>query len=491
VNNLTVLDEPSLEFANGGLLEHPRDGLTLFGPPDSIAGQKEISYAIIGTQSGVAAFRDFARAITRPILTDDHLSDVHWPHFPGFEETFHAAFSIEPDWVEELDSLDLKNAATERDDHKRIFEVVSLFVNRMKAANFSDGAPQVFIVVVPDFVYTNCRSVSQFPGGHGHRISKREQRLRPLMLDFFETYEPEQYSWSLDFRYQIKARAMDLGIPLQIVRESTLRLAGPGRRGGWRQLTSLSDRAWNLATALYNKAGGKPWKLSAAREGVCHIGVSFKETDIPNTVCSFTQTFGEDGDGTVVLGEEGDWASHRKNEYHLNKESAARLLSHALKMFPGKKLKEIFLHSRSWLSEEEFDGYQTACPKGTKLAAIRVAPERSGLRLYRGGEQPVLRGTFWPLSAKRALLWSSGFQPRLGAHDGPEVPRPLCLDIQHGDCDVEQVAKDVFALTKLNYNGCSLGENQPVTTHFSRVVGEILASHRTARNCRPEFKYYI
>lgn len=490
MNSVTVFDEPQLEFAAGGALEYPRDGLTLFGPADSRARPLKLSCAIIGTPAGVGAFREFAEAIARPILTDDHLSDILWPHFPGFEEAFHATLSAEPAWVEELDALNLKNAATELDHHKRIFEVVSLYLDRMKAAKLSGQPPHFFVVIVPDFIFTNCRAVSRFLGGHGHRISKREQRLRAMMLDFFESYEPEQYAWSLDFRYQIKARAMDLGAPVQIVRESTLRLAAAGRRVGWRQLTPLSDRAWNLSTALYYKSGGKPWKLSAAREGVCHVGISFKDTDVANTVCSFAQIFWDDGDGLVVLGDEGAWASPRKGEYHLDQESARRLLSYALAPFNGKKLTEIFLHSRSPVNQEEFNGYQAACPRGVKLAAIRVTPERAGLRLYRGGAQPVLRGTFWQISPKRALLWCSGFRARLRAHNA-EVPRPLCLDLQHGDCDVEQVAKDILALTKLNYNGCSLGENQPVTTHFSDVVGEILASHRTVRNYKPAFKYYI
>ncbi len=491
MNSLAVFDEPRLEFAGGGTLEHPRDGLTLFGPVNLKARPQKLSHAIIGTQSGVAAFREFAQAVAQPILTDDHLSEVLWPHFPGFEEAFHAELSAEPAWAEELDTLDLKNAATERDEHKRIFGVVSLFLDRMAAAGFSTKPPHFFVLVVPDFVFTNCRAVSRFPGGHGHRISKREQRLRAMMLDFFETYEPKQYSWSLDFRYQIKARAMGLEIPVQIIRESTLRLAAAGRRVGWRQLTPLSDRAWNLSTALYNKSGGKPWKLSGAREGVCHLGVSFKDTDTANTVCSFAQMFWDDGDGLIVLGDEGNWNSRRKGEYHLNKESAGRLLSNALKFTHGKNLREIFLHSRSSMNEEELEGYQAACPKEVKLVAVRVAPERTGLRLYRGGAQPVLRGTFWQTSPKRGFLWCSGFKPRLCAHDSPPVPQPLCIDVQHGDCGVEQAAKDIFALNKLIYNGCSLGENQPVTTHFSRVVGEILTSHRTLRNCKPEFKYYI
>jgi hypothetical protein len=493
MNSITVFNEPQLEFASGGILEHPCDGLTLFGPADDIRTElpKKISYGVIGTQNGVASLCEFVKALNRPILTDNYLKDVFWPHYPGFEEAFHSKISDEPAWAEELDTLELKRLATELDDHKRVFGVTSLFLNRMRKVKKS---VDFFVVVVPDFVFTNCRAISRFQGGHGRRISKREQRLRAQMLDFFEAYEPEQYSWALDFRYQMKARAMELDAPIQIIRESTLRLAKAERRVGGRQLTPLSDRAWNLSASLYYKAGGRPWRLSGAREGVCHIGVSFRDTDSGYAATCAAQMFLNDGDGIVVPGDEGPWPSERRGEYHLNKESAKRLLSNALaahQSFQENALKEIFLHSRSSINEEEFEGYQEACPEGTKLVAVRVAPERLGLRLFRPGTQPVLRGTFWEVSPRRGFLWGSGFKPRLRAYDGTEVPQPLCIDIQHGDADVVQVAKDIFALTKLNYNSCRLGENQPATIHFSRTVGEILASNRAARNHKPNFKYYI
>jgi hypothetical protein len=499
MNNVVVFNEPQLEFASGGMLEHPRDGLTLFGPADSKGIEKplKLSYGIIGTHNGVTAFREFVKAISRPVLTDDYLNEAFWPHFPGFEETFHATIPAEPAWVEELDTLELKNAATERDDHKRVFGVTSLFLNRIKAVKKSDKTFRFLVAVVPDFVFANCRPISRFQGGHGHRISKREQRLRTQMLDFFENYEPEQYAWPLDFRFQVKSRAMDLGVPIQIIRESTLRLAAAERRFGGRQLTPFSDRAWNLSTALYYKFGGKPWKLGGGGTDVCHVGVSFKDTDAAGSACSFTQTFLNDGDGFVTCGDEGAWRSGKTSEYHLTRESACRLLSATLNNYKSNKshngapLARVFLHCRSKLNEEELAGYQDACPKGVQLTAVRVAPERLGLRLYRAGAQPVLRGTFWQISSKRAFLWCSGFKPRLRAYDGSEIPQPLCIHVQHGDCDAEQIARDIFALTKLNYNGCSIGENQPMTTYFSKVVGEILASNRTITNHKPEFKYYI
>ncbi len=533
MDNVLVLNEPPLEFAAGGKLEHPRDGLALFGPADSkgMGNPAKLSYGIIGTQNGVAAFADFVKAISRPVLTADYLNETQWPHFPGFEEVFHAVVPAEPAWAQELDTLALKNAATDRDDHKRVYEVVSLYLSALRTARTLEKSFGYVVIVAPDFVFTNCRPISRFQGGHGQRISRREQRLRSQMRDFFESYEPEHYGWSPDFRFQLKSRAMELGIAVQIVRESTLRLPRAERRVGGRQLTPLSDRAWNLCTALYYKSGGRPWKLADGGEGVCHVGVSFKDNDLGGTVWSAAQIFGNHGDGRIVAGSEGAWFSGRKGEYHLNEPAARQLLTAALDAYrdlqkpfslarpavlergeggreragvmeksskdkprlepgPGKPLSEIFLHTGSRLGDKELEGYQAACPAGAKLTVVRVTPERAGLRLLRPGGQPALRGTFWQLSPRRALLWTSGFKPRLGIYDGSEIPRPLCIEIQHGDTEIVRVARDILALTKLNYNGCNLGEYHPITTHFSATVGEILFSHRSLRY-QPSFKYYV
>jgi len=48
---------------------------------------------------------------------------------------------------------------------------------------------------------------------------------------------------------------------------------------GERGLTPISDRCWNLAVALYYKAGGKPWRLGSAREGVCYVGIAYRRKD--------------------------------------------------------------------------------------------------------------------------------------------------------------------------------------------------------------------
>jgi hypothetical protein len=103
----------------------------------------------------------------------------------------------------------------------------------------------------------------------------------------------------------------------------------------------------------------------------------------------------------------------------------------------------------------------------------------------------VLRGTTWIQGPRRAYLWGSGFKPAVLSYDGAETPRPLRIDIQHGVADIEQVTKDILALTKLNYNTCRVGDAEPVTVRFSDAVGEILIGNPTVKGPLPQFKYYI
>ncbi len=491
MNKANIYQEPVLVFGLEQRLSHPRDGVTLFGPFDSkgIEKPRQITYALFGTPDGMQLFRAFSAALNRPILTEDRYDEVLWSHFPCFEEAFHAVWSAEPAWQDEIKADKLSEATTIAELHQRVYSAVNLYLDAMRIAKQRDETFHVFVCVVPDSVYGSCRVLAT-----GQRKRRHERGLRESMGDFFESFDPRQYGFSLDFRRQIKARVMGLEVPIQIVRESTLRLHARESMAE-RELTPLSDRAWNLATALYYKSGGKPWKLGTARDGVCYVGVAFKDTeDRDNNACSAAQMFLDDGDGVVFLGDYGRWYSERKGEYHLSRPAAKKLLAGVLKTYHdqhGKPLSEVFLHCRSSINDEEFAGYKEACPEGMKLIGIRVAPERLGLRLYRNGTRPVLRGTFWPVSARRGFLWASGFKPRLRTYDGSEVPQPLCIDIQHGEADLELVAKDILGLTKLNYNCCKLGEHQPVTIHFSDAVGEILVANRGAKKVLPNFKYYI
>jgi len=492
---MKVFDEPELEFAQGQLVDHPATGLTLFGPVESrgIEFPRSIDYAVIGTTDGASKFSSFVERLNSPIAAPDDKSDALWPHFPGFTEAMHADFPVEPTHIEAIDPKKLAKAVNEPEGHKRVYEVASLYVNAIQALAASDARVDVAVCVVPEIVFKNCRPFSKVTAPNLKRTNPKERKLRRQVQDLFGAYDSRQYDYSLDFRRQIKARAMEHRMPIQIIRESTLRLSDENEFGK-RGLTFLSDRAWNLSTAFLYKSGIRPWRLSGVRDGVCYVGIAFKRTEEDSTTaCSAAQMFLNDGDGVVFLGDYGPWFSPDDKQCHLSREAANKLLSGVLETYAklhGKALKEVFLHCRSTIDEEEWKGYSEACPEGVKLVGVRVASDR-GLKIYRSGTRPVLRGTYWQVSDRACYLWASGFKPSLRTYEGSDVPSPLRIEVQHGDADIEQVARDIFGLTKLNYNACKLGESRPVTVHFSDAVGEILVANRGATNFLPNFKYYV
>lgn len=493
------LPEPRLEFRNRQAVSDPRDGLALFGPYDADAPShpRGLAYAAVGTNSGLAAFDAFAARVASPILPDQDLDPRVWAPFPGFEAAYACAWARSAARTVVVDAAELEVRARHRDPNRRAFEVVEPYLDAIGRIVRRDDPVHVVVCVVPDVVYANCRPLSRVKDALGDNVSRQERQARRKgQSDFFDAYDPEMYRYSVDFRRQLKARAMPLGVPVQIVRESTLRLVSTVDRGA-RPLTPLCDRAWNLTNTLFYKAGGKPWRLTTARDGVCYLGVAFKRTSAEatsNTACCAAQMFLDSGDGIVFMGEYGPWYSPTRKQCHLSSDSAERLIRGALETYQsleGKPLRELFIHSRSTIDEEEFAGFARGAPPGVSVVGIRVRQDRQGIRLYRESNFPVLRGALWQTSHRHALLWTSGYKPELATYDGWETPAPLAIDVQWGDADAKQVAADILGLTKLNYNACRLGESSPVTVGFSDAVGEILVANSAVEKPSPKFKFYI
>lgn len=499
-SDLIVFDEPRLEFRYGQMLTDPHDGLGLFGPYDArqASHPRNISFGLVFPTGVDSTFSQFSVRLRNPIVPDDSDTDLRlWPPFPGFDAVFDCVWPAHATRAEEIDREALLTDSRQKDAAKRAALVVDRHLEQIERILSRDDPIDVIVCAIPDEIYANCRPLSHVANGLGYAPSPQVRRNREMgQRDLFDDYDPEIYRYSVDFRRQLKARAMRYGVPLQLIRESTLRIDSPKQRAE-RQLTPIFDRAWNLSVALYYKAGGKPWRLSSAREGVCYIGLAYRRTD-PSTssrsACCAAQMFLDSGDGVVFMGKFGPWYSPKDQDFHLSSDAAEGLLRGVLATYQtldGQPLREIFLHCRSGLNDDEFSGFARACPAGVKLVGVRVRQERADVRLYREGTHPVLRGTLWLVTATRGYLWASGFKPRLLTYDGHEVPLPLRIDVQYGEADLVMVARDIHGLTKLNYNTCKLGESQPVTVGFSDAVGEILVSNPTITERSQKFKFYI
>lgn len=492
-----VLPEPLLKFAYGQSVEDPHHGLELFGPSDLHlpSHPAKISYVVVGTSEGIKSFLKFAAAWTGPLIPGEEFKNENiWPAFPGFEAVFQSEWPALPTKTFELDAEKLMEACGLSDIHDRVGKVSDIFLEGVKFISKSDEKIDVVICVAPDFVFKHCRPQStrmkplQTHGRGGYRRKGAEQ------LSAYADFAP-------DFRRQLKARTMEFNIPIQIVRESTMALTEEElnlvRQKQKRGLTPASDRAWNLGTTIFYKAGGKPWTLASVRDGVCYIGIAYRMTGATGpgskSACCAAQMFLQDGDGVIFRGEdEGIWYSPDDKTFHLKPEAAQKLLAGVLdsyKALGGKPLKEVFLHCASGITAEEYEGFKRACPAGADLVTVRVKRE-SSIKLFRKGSWPVVRGTFWKTSPTSGILWASGFKFQMSTYDGTEIPVPVSIDVQHGNAEIEKVAYDILGLTKLNYNACKFGEAEPVTICFSDAVGEILISNPGTKP-HPQFKFYI
>lgn len=508
------LDEPMLMFGADQEAEDPRDGLALFGPSDQ--GGALPNHIAIGTTKGLELWDMWVTSMNSPAACVDVSRQRPWPPYPGYDVAFGA---IWPNPVKKyaVEPSELENAARKADRYERAYSVANLYLKPFeRQVALLDAKPAVAVCIVPDEVYQNCRPKSYVSAPSDETKTTDEKKsLKAAIVDrkrgqqrmeFLETPSHlEQYGLSPDFRRQIKARIMDYDIPVQIIRESTLDVTDQVRKGE-KGTNPLSDRLWNVGTALFYKCGRKPWKTPWAREGVCYVGLAYRQDDRDSrSACCAAQLFLDSGDGIVFVGEFGPWYSEERREFHLRPDAAERLLRGTIETYQqqdGRPLREVFLHARSGIDSDEFEGFKKACPPGVKLVGIRVRKERTGPRLFRHddhteparrGKHPVLRGTFWQRTQRYGLLFTSGFKPRIATYDGWEIPAPLSITVQQGDADLVQVARDILGLTKLNYNACQLGESQPITVKYSDRIGEILLANPEVprERWRHNLKYYI
>jgi hypothetical protein len=524
--DIKVLEEPWLEFRYLQRLLDPRDGLSLFGPVDyeEKFHPESISYGVVGTPNGISFFNAFSKILHLPQVHDTKfvISEGRritqkikgaeldfqlklWPPFPGFDVAFSCKLPETPTRTFAIDEGGLREASRHPNRFQRAYDVADIYLKGIESINRREEKIDVVVCVVPEDVFRFCRAKSVLKLDEVIEPDFSQDHEDPNRIEYgydqglVEEQDTSASEFSPDFRKQIKARLMVLGIhfPIQIIRETTLRPNDESEFGD-RGLTPLSDRAWNISVGLYYKSGGKPWRLGTARAGVCYVGLVYKrtpESQESRTACCAAQMFLDSGDGVVFRSEFGPWYSPTDEEMHLSASEANSLLKRVLSTYDdqeGKRpLKEVFLHYLSPITDVEYEAFKAACPKDVKVVGVEVRPDRYGVHLYREGTRPVIRGTFWKVNEAQGYLWASGFKPRLAAYDGSETPVPLRIIIEHGEADIEQVAKDILGLTKLNYNECKYGDAQPVTISFSNLVGEILVSNPKIKEPERFFRFYI
>jgi hypothetical protein len=218
--NIIILKEPKLEFSFHQKLEHPIDGLMLFGPNDldKPSQPKSITYGLIGTKEGIKKFKAFSKLLNKPLFDDANEARMAlWPMFPGFEAAFHCKYPEEPAWEHEIDDQKLLNDAKINDPNKRAYAVVEHYIKAISNASKNrDENIRVMFCIVPEEVYKNCRPMSRIYDGEGPKISKNVLNMyKSGQSSLSPDFNRNVYQLSEDFRKQLKARVMEFNIPVQ------------------------------------------------------------------------------------------------------------------------------------------------------------------------------------------------------------------------------------------------------------------------------------
>ena len=101
-----------------------------------------------------------------------------------------------------------------------------------------------------------------------------------------------------------------------------------------------------------------------------------------------------------------------------------------------------------------------------------------------------MRGTFVELDGK-GLLYTNGSIPYYGTYPGLYDPRPLLLCPYKGhDSTIAQIATEVLALTKVNWNSTQMNQKLPIPIRAARAVGEVL-KYVTDEKISSDYARYI
>lgn len=499
--SLTLFDEPRLHFGGDHTDIDPKRGLALYGPCDldTPKHKNRVRVGLVGTGQTVAQAREWLSRCANPIPGKlDKLRQA--PHFPGFNPNmaFRSEFETYPVGWEQIVTQAELGAVLDSSLNRltRFKRGVDLFARKVQLIAERDDAPDVIICALPQEVVNAIRSVGPQDTRAGLTPLERmlEKAARVGQLTFLDKlYELDEQRQSTlvyrNFRRALKARVMRWKVPIQIAQEHLFE--------GGTTVQDAATRAWNFCVGMYFKAGGTPWRMTEVEPGTCFVGVSFyhQVTEMSHTVQSaLAQMFTDQGEGIVLrMTETFEWDTEKQGRSpHLTEDYARKLMEQAIETYReyvGTYPRRVVLHKTSKYWPEELRGFQAALAHVGQYDL--VALYQTGVRLFREGQYPPLRGTLASFGDKAHFLYTLGYIPFLGTYPRPHVPEPLEI-VQHiADSPIRRVCEEILALTKMNWNSAEYAGGMPITLRFARRVGEIMSEVPVSEPVQPSYRFYM
>jgi hypothetical protein len=497
---ITKIQEPDLEFGSQVHQPFVKDALlTGCGPFESsfYNGVKRINLGVVSLRAETEEILDWVESLHDSLVFNE-TNAFRFREFLGAEKTLRCKFLVNDRHVKEIDEGKYRETQA-RYGRERFDALLTLYSDQIQSL-FADSGPDCILVQFPEEVASLRVANSRLTVSERSFLERVQEEDDAWQYELFEM-TPDQKKLASEllpqadellyrnFHRALKARCMNMhnSVPIQVIRRHTY---VPDETS-----QSQSTIAWNIGLGLYYKAGNIPWRLHQISTDTCFVGISFhylKRRAGDMVYASVAQAFSSSGEGFALKGSTIPKDQTRNKQPYLRPSQAEELMGDVLKHYQSKNgnlPSRVVIHKTSRYQPEEQEGIKSGLMDNVPShEMIWLVP--SGFRLLRRGMDPPDRGTLCTVEDKESFLFTTGYVPRWNEYPGPHIPSPLELGTSEPENLVE-TAKDILALTKMNWNSSEAVGRHPITLSFARRVGMIMTELDEDAQPNPLYRYYM